>query len=72
MCLFPGNCFTFLFRCYTPLHIAASIGCDKCIEVLLKYGADVTKMDEFGKTPHDTATLNYRKNAAMLLKTAGE
>ena len=56
---------------YTPLHIASSIGDLRCIETLLKYDANVTVIDEFGKTPHGTATLNRRRRAARLLKTAG-
>lgn len=56
---------------YTPLHIAASIGDIKCIEVLLRYNASVTLLDEFGKTPHRTAVLNWKKKAARVLKTAG-
>lgn len=55
---------------YTPLHIAASIGDIKCIEVLLRYNASVTLLDEFGKTPHRTAVLNWKKKASRVLKTA--
>ena len=57
---------------YTALHIAASIGDVKCIETLLNYNADIMLVDDFGKTPYQTAVDNKRANAARLLKTAGK
>ena len=56
---------------YTPLHIAASIGDVDCTKILLRYDADISKIDEFGKTPYETAELNRRIKAARMLKTAG-
>ena len=56
---------------YTSLHIAATIGDLRCIEALLKNNADVLLTDEFEKTPHKTAELNRQRQAARLLKTAG-
>ena len=56
---------------YTPLHIAAFIGDVNCIKKLLQYGADISIMDEFGRTACETAKLKRRTKAARMLKTAG-
>jgi ankyrin repeat protein/tetratricopeptide (TPR) repeat protein len=43
-----------------PLHMAARVGGNKCIEVLLKYGADPLKVDPSGCTPQMIAEKNER------------
>ena len=52
----------------TPLWVAASQGNTKCIQVLIKYGADVNKPDKTqGATPLFSACQNGKKAAADLL-----
>ena len=55
----------------TPLHYAAGGGHVEVIEVLLKAGANVNALDNFGKTPlHWTADAN-QPDAAVALLNAG-
>jgi hypothetical protein len=41
------------FGGYTPLHLAASLGCEESIKTLLKYNANARALDEQQKTPSD-------------------
>lgn len=40
---------------FTPLHLAAFAGRSECVRVLLLYGADLSLLDEFGKTSKEAA-----------------
>ena len=57
---------------YTPLHIAASMDNLDCVGELLKYNADITSKDEFGKTPYETAVIHNCKRTARVLKSEGQ
>eukprot|EP01083_Nonionella_stella_P091559 256049_1 len=55
----------------TPLWIAASRGSSQCIELLIKYGADLNQPDlSEGATPLYVACQNGRKASVELLLTA--
>ena len=42
----------FIFwRGYTPLHFAVEFQCTETVELLLRYGADITRQDKNGNTP---------------------
>ena len=58
-------------RGYTPLHLAAKNGHKECVKVLLNHGADISLMDEYGKTPRQT-TERSSKGIARLLRSEGE
>ncbi|MCG8624192.1 MAG: ankyrin repeat domain-containing protein, partial [Proteobacteria bacterium] len=57
---------------YTPLHLAASSGHGKCVQELLTHGADISCVDEYGKTPKQTALLGSKHSIAKLLLSEGE
>ena len=57
---------------YTPLHLAASSGHGKCVKALLEHGADISCVDEYGKTPKQTAELSSKSSIVKLLKSEGE
>ncbi|CAB4031963.1 Hypothetical predicted protein, partial [Paramuricea clavata] len=42
----------------------------KCIKVLLKNGANIKALDDFSKTPYQTAMQHKRKESAKCLKSA--
>ena len=57
---------------YTPLHLAASCGHGKCVKALLEHGADISCVDDYGKTPKQTAELSSKSSIVKLLKSEGE
>ena len=57
---------------YTPLHLAAISGHDKCVRELLIHGADVSCVDEYGKTPSQAAELASKGKIVNLLRSEGE
>jgi leucine-rich repeat kinase 1/leucine-rich repeat kinase 2 len=57
---------------YTPLHLAASSGHGKCVRELLNHGADISCVDEYGKTPKQTAELSSKSSIVKLLHNEGE
>ena len=57
---------------YTPLHLAASSGHGKCVRELLGHGADISCVDEYGKTPKQTAELSSKSSIVKLLRSEGE
>lgn len=63
-CNVGGN----LNDCVSPLHIAAAFGRDKCITILLKYGADGATISAKGNTPLHCA---HNAKCANLLILAG-
>ena len=52
---------------YTLLHLAASYGHADCVKVLLRHGADISAIDEYGKTPKETAMLSSKGRVVRLL-----
>lgn len=56
---------------YTPLHLAASSGHKGCVKTLIRYGADISIKDEYGKTPKQTAELSSKSKIVRLLKSEG-
>lgn len=56
---------------YTALHIAATNGDTGIINLLLSRNADIRKLDEFQRSPLQTAKAYRRKPAERVLKTAG-
>ena len=56
---------------YTPLHLAASLGHEKCARTLLRHNADISITDERGKVPKQTAELSRRAKIARLLRSEG-
>ena len=52
----------------TPLHWAVQRGFEDSVEVLLRYGADVSLENKFGKTPFDIATGRNRTDIIELLQ----
>ena len=57
---------------YTPLHLAASSGNRKCAQELLEHCADIGCVDEYGKTPKQTAELSSKSSIVKLLRSEGE
>jgi len=57
---------------YTCLHLAASMDNHECVKELIKYKADISCVDGFGKTPYQTAMINRCKKTAKILKSAGK
>lgn len=61
---------------YTPLHVAASAGQTKCVEILLEcQDIVVNPEDEFRKTPYSTATAlkgSKYEMIAKLIKSEGK
>ena len=54
---------------FTPLHLAASSGYEKCVKVLLEHGADISRVNGYGKTPKQVA---YKSSIVRLLHSEGE
>ena len=52
----------------TPLHWAVQRGFEDSVEVLLRYGADVSLENKFGKTPFDIATAKNRTDIIELIQ----
>ena len=52
----------------TPLHWSVQRGFAECVEVLLRYGADVNSENKFGKTPFEIATGINRTDIIELLQ----
>ena len=58
---------------YTPLHLAASAGDEKCVAELLNCDeADIHVTDAFGRTPLETAEQNSKNDVAKLLRSHGK
>ena len=58
---------------YTPLHLAASAGHDRCVAELLNCDeADIHVTDAFGRTPLETAEQNFKNDVAKLLRSHGK
>ena len=59
---------------YTPLHLAASNGHDKCVRELLAHGGDIRCVDEHGKTPKQSAEYIFRHSNTIvkILLSEGE
>ena len=57
---------------YTPLHLAASNGHVGCTKALLEHGADISRLDEYRKTPKQTAELCSKGNIVRILRSEGE
>ena len=59
----------------TPLHaVAGSCGSAKqvqCVRVLLKYNADISIADHYGKTAKQTAEQCAKSNISRILRSAG-
>ena len=58
-------------RGYTALHLAAKSDHEECVKVLLNHGADISLIDEYGKTPRQTAERSS-KGIVRLLRSMGE
>ena len=57
---------------YTPLHLAASSGNGKCVKALLEHGADISCVDEYGRTPKQMAERRSQWIIVKLLRSEGE
>ena len=57
---------------FSPLHLAASSGHGKCVKTLLEHGANINCVDEYGKTPKQTAELKSKSIIVKLLRSEGE
>ena len=57
---------------YTPLHMAATDGRVESVRILLKHNADVSCVDEFGRTPRFAAKLSSKDDMEKLLFSEGE
>lgn len=55
----------------TGLHLAASLGYVRMIEVMVAAGADINSRDNFGRTPLLEAVRNQQEPAARLLHSRG-
>ena len=58
--------------CFTPLHLAASSGHEKCVKALLEHGANISCIDEYGRTPKQMAELKSKSKIVKLLRSEGE
>uniref|UniRef100_A0A7S1QC40 6-phosphofructo-2-kinase domain-containing protein n=1 Tax=Neobodo designis TaxID=312471 RepID=A0A7S1QC40_NEODS len=54
----------------TPLHVAAHMGSDEMVQVLLGFGADVRACDALGRTPTDLAHKNGHAYVVRILTQA--
>ena len=52
----------------TPLHWSVQRGHNECVEVLLRYGADVSSENKFGKAPMEIASGLNRPDICELLQ----
>ena len=58
---------------YTPLHLVASAGHNKCVaEMLVCDETDIHVTDAFGRTPLETAEQNFKNDVAKLLRSHGK
>ena len=57
---------------YTPLHLAASSGHRNSIKTLLKHGANIGALDEYKKSPKQSAELSSKSSIVRLLRSEGE
>jgi ankyrin repeat protein len=55
----------------TPLHISCALGTNECLEVLLAYGASVTRLLPDGSTPLHTTAVGGNEKTVDLLCEAG-
>ena len=55
----------------TPLHWAVQRGFGESVEILLRYGADVSIENKFGKTPFEIASGINRTDIIELLQVIG-
>jgi ankyrin repeat protein len=58
---------------YTPLHNASTHGHDKCVDLLIKAGANPNVCNKYGYTPLHNASLDMRNKdmCRVLLLKAG-
>ena len=56
---------------YTPLHLAASSGHERCVNVLIKKGANIFVLDDYKKTPKQTAELGAKSSVVTILRSEG-
>ena len=57
---------------YTPLHLAASSGHKESIKTLLDHGANIAALDEYKKTPKQSAELSSKASIVRLLRSEGK
>ena len=60
------------FSGYTPLHMAASRGHSECVRLLLERGADVSCLEDYGKTPKQIAQMSSKSSTVKILHSEGE
>ena len=56
----------------TPLHLAARLGHARCVQELLACGADISCVNEYGKTPKQTAKLCSKSYVVKILCSEGK
>jgi ankyrin repeat protein/CRP-like cAMP-binding protein len=55
----------------TAMHIAASEGCTRIVELLLSFGADANPIDRFGNTPLQDCLRHGHETTATFLRSLG-
>jgi hypothetical protein len=56
------------FGGYTPLHMACALGCEESIQTLVKYGADISALDDKGRIPSDLLKQQPTSTTLQLLE----